>query len=79
MSSWEFPGSPVVRTWHFHCRGLELVPGQGTKMSWHSQKKKEKSFQGMKRHRGNKCILLAERYQDKQVTDCMILLIACLL
>ena len=29
---WEFPGSPVVGTQHFHCRGLGLVPGWGTKI-----------------------------------------------
>ena len=27
----EFPGSPVVRTWHFHCQGLGSIPNQGTK------------------------------------------------
>ena len=30
---WEFPGSPVVSTWYFHCCGLGSVPGQGTKIS----------------------------------------------
>ena len=29
---WEFPGSPVFGTQHFHCRGLGLVPGWGTKI-----------------------------------------------
>ena len=28
----EFLGSPVVRTWHFHCQGLGSIPGQGTKI-----------------------------------------------
>ena len=28
----KFPGSLVVRTWHFHCQGLGFIPGQGTKM-----------------------------------------------
>ena len=28
----ELPGGPVVRTWHFHCRGLGSVPGRGTKI-----------------------------------------------
>ena len=40
---WEFPGSPVVRTWSFHCRDPDATPGQGTKIPqalWHSQKKK---------------------------------------
>ena len=27
---WEFPGGPVIRTWHFHCWGPGSVPGQGT-------------------------------------------------
>ena len=26
----EFPGGPVVRTQHFHCRGLGSIPGRGT-------------------------------------------------
>ena len=29
---WEFPGGPVVRTWHFHCRGPGFDPGWGTKI-----------------------------------------------
>ena len=28
----EFPGSPVVRTQHFHCRGPVSIPGQGSKI-----------------------------------------------
>ena len=38
----EFPGSPVVRTWSFHCQGLGSVPGQGTKIlqaMWHGKNK----------------------------------------
>ena len=42
--SWrDFPSSPVVRTRCFHCRGLGLIPGQGTKVPqalWRSQEKK---------------------------------------
>ena len=41
--TWEFPGSPVVRTWRFHCCGPDLTPGWGTKIlqgSRHNQKKK---------------------------------------
>ena len=33
------PGSPVVRTWHFQCRGPGSIPGQGTKIpqtTWYS-------------------------------------------
>ena len=25
----EFPGGPVVRTWHSHCQGLGSIPGWG--------------------------------------------------
>ena len=28
----EFPGSPVIRTWLFHCRDLGSIPGQGTEI-----------------------------------------------
>ena len=28
----EFPGGPVIRTQHFHCRGPGLIPGWGTKI-----------------------------------------------
>ena len=34
----KFPGGPVVRIQHFHCHGLDLIPGQGTKIlraMWH--------------------------------------------
>ena len=36
----EFPGGPVVRTWHFHCWGPGSIPGWGTKIQqavWCSQ------------------------------------------
>ena len=29
----EFPGSPVVRTQHFHCHGPGSIPGQETQIS----------------------------------------------
>ena len=29
---WEFPGGPVVWTWHFHCYGSVSIPGQETKI-----------------------------------------------
>ena len=48
----EFPGSPVVKTWHFHCQGLGLIPGQGTKIlqaEWQDQKKKKRNFTGIGR------------------------------
>ena len=28
----DFPGSPVVKTLHFHCRGMSSIPGRGTKI-----------------------------------------------
>lgn len=39
-----FPGSLIVKTQHFHCRGFGLTAGQGTKLphaKWHDQKKKK--------------------------------------
>ena len=48
--SWDFPGRPVIKIPHFHCRGVGSIPGLGPKIShttWHSQilkkKKKESS------------------------------------
>ena len=29
---WKLPGSPMVRTLHFHCKGVGSIPGQGTKI-----------------------------------------------
>ena len=42
----EFPGSPVVRTQHFHCHGPGSIPGQETQISWaeHYQAKKKKDL-----------------------------------
>ena len=37
----DFPGSPVVKTEGFHCRGTGINPGQGTGIphaAWHSKK-----------------------------------------
>ena len=42
---WEFPGSLVVRTRCFHCRGPGSIPGRGIKIpqaTWCGQKKKKK-------------------------------------
>ena len=39
---WEFPGSPMVRAWCFHCQSLGSISGQGTKIpqgAWCGQKK----------------------------------------
>ena len=41
VSLMEFSGSPIVRTWCFHCCGLDAIPGQGTKIlqaTWCDQK-----------------------------------------
>ena len=32
MKAWKFPGGPVLRTQHFHCRGPGSIPGRGTKI-----------------------------------------------
>ena len=43
---WDFPGSPVVRTRCFHCRGLFSIPGGRTKiLCGVAKKKKKKEFQ----------------------------------
>jgi len=36
MTPWDFPGSPVVRISHLHCRDTGFISGQGTKIS-HTQ------------------------------------------
>ena len=28
----QFPGIPVVKTWHFHCHGQSSIPGWRTKI-----------------------------------------------
>ena len=41
---WDFPGSPVIKTLCFQCRGENLILGQGTKIPYAmlgSQKKKK--------------------------------------
>ena len=43
--SWEFPGSPMIRTWNFHCWDPGSISGQGTKIpqvTQCSQKKKKR-------------------------------------
>ena len=46
LKQWEFPGSTVVRTWHFHCCGLGSIPGRGAKIlqaaACRKKKKKKK-------------------------------------
>ena len=44
---WEFLGSPVVRTWCFHCQVLGLIPSWETKIlkvAWHGPKNQDDSF-----------------------------------
>lgn len=39
--SWDFPGSPVIKTPYFQCKGYSVIPGHVTKIphaEWHSQK-----------------------------------------
>ena len=40
------PGSPAVKTPHFHCRGMGSIPGQVTRIPYamqHGKKKKKKT------------------------------------
>ena len=43
----DFPGGPVVRTLHIHCRGMGVIPGWATKIPtcqvlWPKNRKKKK-------------------------------------
>ena len=38
----EFSGGPLIRSLHFHCHGLGLIPGQGSKIPQPKKKKKER-------------------------------------
>ena len=54
---WDFPGGPVVTTPCFHCRGVGLIPGQGTR-NLHAacmakKKKKEKEINKVRQRRLN--------------------------
>ena len=42
-SLWEFPGSPVVSIWHFHCLSPGLVLGWKRSHKPCAQKKEKKS------------------------------------
>ena len=47
----EFPGGPVVRTWHCHCHGPGSISRQGTKIlqvMWRGKKKKKKKDKSTK-------------------------------
>ena len=50
---WDFPGGPVVRSLHFHCRGFGFNTWSGHYMphaSQHSQKKKKGALEARNDH-----------------------------
>ena len=44
VHSWEFPNGLVIKDSGFHCRGVGVIPGQGTKISHASVPKKKKRW-----------------------------------
>ena len=38
---WGFPEGPVIKTLHFHCKGVDWIPGQGTKAPHATMKPKK--------------------------------------
>ena len=43
----DFPGDPVVKTPHFHCKEHRLIPGWGTKILyvlWPKKRKQKKNL-----------------------------------
>ena len=48
----DFISSPVVRTLYFHCRGMGLIPDQGTKIP-HAMRHSQNSFLEKKKLLGN--------------------------
>ena len=54
-TSGEFPGGPVVRTQHFHYRGLGSIPGRGIKLrgAAKERKKERKEMRTMSRKEAN--------------------------
>ena len=47
----EFPGSPMVRTRRFHCRGPGSIPGQGTEILQAARRSKKKRKEKENRNR----------------------------
>ena len=52
VHSWEFPNGLVIKDSGFHCRGVGVIPGQGTKISHASVPKKKKGGTSPKSERG---------------------------
>ena len=73
---WEFPGDPVVRIWHFHCRGPGSIPSQGTKIPKAAQniQKKDKNpikkwVKNLNRHFSKKDIHIANKNIKRGLPD----------
>ena len=39
---WEFPSSPVIRTWCFYCSGYSSIPGWGVRINLQDPSRKKK-------------------------------------
>ena len=52
VHSWEFPNGLVIKDSGFHCRGVGVIPGQGTKISHASVQKKKKKRWYIQRVKG---------------------------
>ena len=63
MKRGEFPGSPVVRTWCFHCGGPGSIPGEGTKILQATQCGKNRKTNK------NTVTTGSETTTEKQITD----------
>ena len=71
MPSWDLPGSPVVKTPSFQCKGAGSIPGWGTKIphaTQHGQKKKKKKKK-IKNKRNTQYPLISQLYMlgDKNI------------
>ena len=59
---WKFPGSPVVRTSHFHCQGPGFNLGQGTKIPQAARCDQNKKIICIFEFSKNKTLLLKLQY-----------------